>query len=1051
MADEIQRLEDVLSFYVPDFFSTPLFVSIETDSLTLMEQTIRVYFRQQKISFTPYFFTLNEKPYEPFLSFLKDSLTRLSQDERESLFASLHLSHFSKQILQSFFAGAEEAFSFYLWYYDPEECFFFQKEIINGLLSLLISLAKTHPYILIVRCVASASFAFFDFLSRILSLSQPHFRVIFLMDLRLLTGLPEEQSYEWNLFFHRAEKSLLKCVFRFSDTAFEESDQTVSATSVAHLYPLMLTYQKHWAWRDAKATAQQLLKQEYLLLPDQRKQTLLILTISLAMENSPDEALYYGERLLSLFQEANEIKNILFLQRLLGYFYLVRDSGRENALKIARQNLRLATESKAREDILLASVLLFACGDILEDAFSHFFAKTLPQIKRFHPLIYFFVTSNYYFALLLPRVFLNQAIISFLKKNANLAKKHSHIYRLSFYFHNLAIFYSRLPDFSKTVTFYKKSIRIRQKLGDNRRLSHVYNGFGYVYFSAENFSKAHFYYNKAAQLNVQLRDYHELCMTLMNMVQLELVRHTYETAETLLTFLIDLKNQLGIETLPIHSNVKIKTLHTYLLEKLKRFVPYYHQMTQYNKASNLALFNKTQEEYAYEQWYMAMYYQRYIDSSRTLDAYREAISAISSSEFTYMELEIRYDFLQWITKNKPELYEKTRQEFLQRLEEQNLYHYKNYLLEKHVRSPRHMYHFPREHIIETARLRAQITQFQSTLEVLEFSNQLQRQLLRQKEKESLLIESLLLFRRYFLIDTLVCYLGSHHNHYQEWRLVYSSHEKHALPPDLYANIRACFTTGKDRLVVDLAANYMKLFFPQYYSVMYFPLFLEEKEVGCIFCANQRSFNAFSEHTFHTLQMATRQINTMLENLFYAEILHHTAQTDMLTGCANRFALQKRLEEEVERAKRDPEYNFSVIFTDMDNFKYYNDHFGHSAGDNILQEISVFFREHMRKVDLLGRFGGDEFIFVLPNTNHKKAYLLVQRIYQKMENTQFFSHLIRKYTHQDTIPPEKMLSISMGIADYSQADSLDQLLEYADIALYEAKSLGKNRAVVYKEK
>ncbi len=1050
MAHEIQRLEELLSFLSKPSKESPSLVSIETDSLSLLEHTIRASFKQTSPSTRLLIVSLNNEPYEPFLTIIRELINPLPPQQKEAIFSSLSVSLFVRDLLSSLVFEPNDlspTLSFFDWYYEREEAIYFQKEIAQGIFELLLSLQKQAPVFILIRCSDTASYAFFDFLGFLLEKTRfSEFPLLLLMDMRLLAYFPEEQSKEWNTLFGRYQKDMYALKFYFSQSVLEQTP-SLPPLPIEKQFTLLRLYEKSWAWRDVRALAEKILKYESSLSSSQKTYVLTRLAIALALEGSIDEAIFFMEKTISLQQEQNDTPTLLRSQILQAYFYLTKDAGRETALKIARHTTILCPPGEKQLKTLIQT-LLFMCGDITEENFSKFLKTTVPSLKNIHPLFYMFVTSNYYFSIMLGGIFHSEKAIRRLKNSLSLSKKYGHLYRQTFFLHHIAIFYSRLYDYSKTVRFYKKSIHIRQKLGDLRRLCHAYNGFGYVYFAAENFSKAYYYYTKAIKLNIELRDYRELCMSLMNVVQLEMVLHNYDTAEELLSFLIELKKVLGIVTLPIHSNTKITTLHTYLLEKLGKFVPYYHQITEVILSQEKKLSSQTNEEYAYLQWLLARYYQRYIDPKKTINAYENAINYISREEFNYNELEIWYDYLLWLKKNQPALFETKKNEFQNRLESLRLFYYQNYLTERHVRPQRHHYQIPREHILETARLSAQISDVQRTLEHLDFMNQLQKTLLRQKDKHTLVTESMLLIKRYFIIDFAICYLGSFKDNFQKWDLIYSTHEPKHFPPDLYENLRGCFKMRKERLIVDLEAHHMKLLFPSYDSLMYFPLFIEEQEAGCIFFANRERKNAFSEQTFQTMHMAVKQINTMLTNIFYAEMLHHTAQTDILTGCANRLALTHRLEEEEERVKRSEDYNFSVVFTDMDNFKYYNDTFGHSVGDTILQEFAIFLRQNIRKVDLLGRFGGDEFVLILPDTNRQKALKLIQRVYQTLKEQKFFERMISQYT-TDPIPEDKQLSISMGIADYRQAGNLHHLLEYADIALYEAKKRGKNMAIVYK--
>jgi len=1046
MPDEIKRLHDVIHLLLTESHESPALISIETDSLTVLEHTIRALLKQNPPSQEVYFLTIQESPYEPFLSFIKTMLESLPEEEQHACIEELSLSSLTRDLFHAWLFDQESTITpLYTWYFDRDEWIFFQNEIFKGLREALLLLYKKRPYLLFIRCTDRASLSFFDFLAWVKEEKKPLPPFALLMDTRMVSQLPEEQFVEWNHLFQQYQKGLYSFEFIFSDNVFEETSIRFASPSLENLFARLKTCERRWAWRDVKTIAETLLKQENALSLPQRVETLTLLALSMAVYGSIDQAIFAMERNLSLLQEYHDTSALLRSQILQAYFYLHKGNGRETALKIARHTAQLCPPGDKILWIITRG-LVFSCGDLSAVEFESF-SRALARLRRRFPLFYLFIASNYYFAMGIYALFPPETTIRHLKRDLSLARRHNHLYRQTFFLHHLAIVYSRIHNYTKTVRFYKKSIQLRQKLGDRRKISHAFNGFGYVYYAAENFHRAFFYYNKAMHLNIELRDYRELCMSLMNAVQLEIVLHNYATAEDLLALLIDLKTALGIESLPIHSNTKIITLHTYLLEKLNKFVPYYHQAREWIEKETNPESLPSHEEFAYLQWFLARYYQRYINRDRVIHAYETAIEFISRDEFNYTEMEIRYDYLMWLKENAPHLYENQKKRFVERLQSLNLYHYQNYLLEHQIRSPRHHYNLPRSHILETARLYAQLDQAQHTLETLDFMNQLQKILLRQKDKHTLIIEAMLLLKRYILVDFIVCYLGSYRDNYKHWHLIYSSHETKHIPADLYTNIRACFTTQQDRLIGNVSDHYMKLFFPDFHSLMYFPLLIEEQEAGCIFLANKKPENAFTEQVFRNVQAGIKQINTMLANIIYAEMLHHTAQTDILTGCANRFALQKRLEEEEERAKRSDTYNFSVVFTDMDNFKYYNDTFGHSVGDRILQEVALFLQKNVRKVDLVGRFGGDKFILILPDTNHHKAFLLIRRLYQKLKTMQFFEKMLSEHGSL-IIPPEKHLSLSMGIADYRQAGNLQHLLEFADIALYEAKRKGKNKAIVY---
>jgi diguanylate cyclase (GGDEF)-like protein len=161
--------------------------------------------------------------------------------------------------------------------------------------------------------------------------------------------------------------------------------------------------------------------------------------------------------------------------------------------------------------------------------------------------------------------------------------------------------------------------------------------------------------------------------------------------------------------------------------------------------------------------------------------------------------------------------------------------------------------------------------------------------------------------------------------------------------------------------------------------------------------------------------------------------------DSLTGLFNRQSMDEALERELSRAKR---YNkdLSVIFFDLDDFKYVNDTHGHQAGDEVLKQIAAIIMAEKRMEDIAARYGGEEIVVILPETEKNSALVLAERIRKKIDKMRI-----------DYKGEQIRLTVSGGLASFpSNAENIKGLLKCADRALYRAKGAGKNNISFYSE-
>ena len=210
------------------------------------------------------------------------------------------------------------------------------------------------------------------------------------------------------------------------------------------------------------------------------------------------------------------------------------------------------------------------------------------------------------------------------------------------------------------------------------------------------------------------------------------------------------------------------------------------------------------------------------------------------------------------------------------------------------------------------------------------------------------------------------------------------------------------------------------------------------KVSGILCLSSRSKHTIDFEDISLLSTISNQVALIFEKVRLYEETKHLSVTDGLTGLYNIRYFYEALDTEIARTNR---YGtpFSLVILDIDDFKHYNDSFGHQAGDNILKAIAAILKRESRKTDILARYGGEEFISILPNTEKEEASILAERIRRIIADETFLKDLggVKVY-------------VSGGVATYPSDGSDSKSILYAsDMALYAAKARGKKNIFCYR--
>lgn len=214
------------------------------------------------------------------------------------------------------------------------------------------------------------------------------------------------------------------------------------------------------------------------------------------------------------------------------------------------------------------------------------------------------------------------------------------------------------------------------------------------------------------------------------------------------------------------------------------------------------------------------------------------------------------------------------------------------------------------------------------------------------------------------------------------------------------------------------------------SRMSIPLISFGQTLG-VLTLHSSKLNAFRDMELQTLESVADICATAIQNAHYVERVKQLAYLDGLTGIFNRRFFELRISEEIERARR---YGtgMAVIIADIDHFKRLNDEFGHLLGDEVLRQVSSIFHQQVRKIDVVCRFGGEEFAILLTQTNAQQAETIAEKLRHQVEQWQF-----------PGVP--RAITISAGISAFpTHGKTRDEIVRAADNSLYSAKQGGRNR-------
>lgn len=217
----------------------------------------------------------------------------------------------------------------------------------------------------------------------------------------------------------------------------------------------------------------------------------------------------------------------------------------------------------------------------------------------------------------------------------------------------------------------------------------------------------------------------------------------------------------------------------------------------------------------------------------------------------------------------------------------------------------------------------------------------------------------------------------------------------------------------------------------YWQIYWSPITSEDGDIIGLTCFNINVTDM--KITEEKLQAAVQEKNKLLMKIKEKnKVLKRLSEVDSLTCLYNRRIILKKINNEIEYSKR-YNSNFSLLIIDIDDFKKVNDLYGHLAGDEILKKVSAKLKKILRKVDLIGRYGGEEFLAILPHAQQEQAKRVAERIRKDIQLLKWGKYPIN-------------ISVSIGVSEY-KGENIKEFIKKTDNKLLLAKRCGKNRVFI----
>lgn len=790
-----------------------------------------------------------------------------------------------------------------------------------------------------------------------------------------------------------------------------------------------------------------------------------------------DLAIGFFQSLLALAHKMSDQTLVARTLRRIAQSYL--DKGNlEEAGRFAQQALKLSTELGDPLLQFYPRFILFIIEDKsrvmgIED-YRVFLTSLLDEADKLgFSNTYAFIATNPYglYSAFSPE---DQVIV---EKGLQIAAKAENLLRQASAYQTMGLAFAIKGQYSKVLDMYQKSKRIKERLQDNLELAYIHNGLGSYYAMTGYYKKAHDYFENALENLKECKDYHEVGMTLFNMAANSLLAQRPALTVDFMKKSLRLLRILERRNLSYHSELGILALLGVGLI-LQKNTSQAWQIWMKIHMDRLTPYPEKNEEYFFLNLFQVLLTEGQLKPEEEAEYFQTA-----ETYLTRPNDNIQYwaPFFYWekglflIRRGRAV---QATSEFAKGLkfaqEQENLFYIN--IIQSQLTGKPPILNSPLEKtdpmdidgVIASARLSKNLVTLQQRVEDIHFLNTLQSLFYEETNRERLVSKAMEMF-----ISTLefkALYFHRWDNSKAQMEFSYQPQET-TNKPDFQRLLELLFVEGEKKFfpsLPNLVEDYYFEFSGQPMVSLFFPIgtSLGAHVLGFL----EKGTAPMRQEKIQILSLAVRQLGQALEKLEQNStirrqndelkeknfLLEKTASTDPLTGLGNRKALFAALKKESARLNRyfaEKMTPMSIVYLDLDNFKYFYENFGHSAWDVLLTKTSATLQELLRDTDHVFHFGRDEFIILLPETPSSGAVGLAQRIIGKLKEAGSFRlDLEKNLGYRLNIPVDRTLSCCVGISVlYPSKDkefNPDLILQQASLALAQAREKGKGQIQVY---